>query len=206
MAKRLFLLLFSGLFGIIIAPDFLTAADEVHPISPEFNAVLTEEIIEEPEPVYEELVYQAPVYEAPEPVYVAPSNSISIAGRKLDIVDVDSTAVDAGNHVNKYGEKFLYGHNSYNVFGALVNLGVGNTFSMYYGDVNYNYRISNIVIYEKDVAAGKLRLNGEGSYMYAVANARHDGVQYDLSIMTCHGTSYGNGDASHRLVIFANAI
>ena len=77
---------------------------------------------------------------------------------------------------------------------------------MYYGGVNYNYRISNIVIYEKDVEAGKLRINGEGSYMYAVANARHDGVQYDLSIMTCYGTSFGNGDASHRLVIFANAI
>ena len=62
------------------------------------------------------------------------------------------------------------------------------------------------MIYEKDVAAGKLRLNGEGSYMYAVAHARHSGVQYDLSIMTCYGTSFGNGDASHRLVIFANAI
>ena len=42
--------------------------------------------------------------------------------------------------------------------------------------------------------------------MSAVAGARHGRVQYDLALMTCYGTSYGNGDASHRLVVFANRL
>ena len=218
MAKRLFLLLISGLIGIVMAPDFLMATDDVQIAAPVFDDVLTEEIVEETpvayeepveeaiyyESVYEEPVYKEPVYE--EPIYYAPANTISIAGKYLEVVDVDSTLDDSGEHVNKYGDRFLYGHNSWNVFGSLVNLGVGETFSVYYGGVNQNYQISKIVIYEKNANTGKLQINGEGSYMNAVAKAKNSGVQYDLSIMTCYGTSYGNGDASHRLVIFANAI
>lgn len=220
MAKRLFLLIISSFFGIINAPDILMASDSFVP-SGISNVGISETvaIVEEPEseeteekiveeeyvePAYVETEYVAPEYV--EPVYVAPSNSISIAGRTLEIVDVADTTVNSGDHVNKYGDRFLYGHNTVGVFGGLVNLGAGSIFSVTYDGVTRNYVVAKIVIFEKNVGNGKLQLNGEGSYMRSVANAKSDGMQYDLSIMTCYGTSYGNGDASHRWVIFANAI
>ena len=135
----------------------------------------------------------------------APLNQVSIAGRTLSLVHVDSTAADAGNHVNKYGNKFLYGHNTSNVFGVLYNVGVGEVFSVTENGVTKKYRVRAVVIYEK-VNDYTLRLNDKDIKMTVVAKARYNGVNYDLSLMTCYGTSYGNGDASHRLVLFASAI
>ncbi len=137
--------------------------------------------------------------------YVAP-NSITILGRNIGVYDVDSTAVDAGNHVNKFGDRFYYGHNSGIVFGGLPSVGVGSTFTITYGGVARTYRVAKTMVFEKNTSNGRLQLNGEGNYMKSVANAKSGGVQYDVSLMTCYGTSYGNGDASHRFVIFANAI
>ena len=132
------------------------------------------------------------------------SNLISIAGRTIPVFDVADTTVNAGNHVNKYGNSFYYGHNTSAVFGGIVNLGVGDTFSINYNGVNHNYRVSKTIIFEKNVEKGLLQLNGLGSYMKNVSLARNNGVQYSVSLMTCYGVSYGNGDASHRFVIFAN--
>ena len=47
------------------------------------------------------------------------------------------------------------------------------------------------------------RENGVEYKMRAIANGKG---RYDMVVMTCYGTSYGNGDASHRLVLFANRI
>ncbi|MBQ1298623.1 hypothetical protein IIY24_02185 [Candidatus Saccharibacteria bacterium] len=242
MAKRLFLLLFSGLLGVIVTPGFLLAGPtEVK--SSDFPATQSVTVVEESkeekttdeekddeseakEEDSEEKtisdntqavsttnrenntasVSSAPVREEPAPVYVAPADSITIAGRTLRIVDVSDTAVDSGDHVNKYGNNFLYGHNSSAVFGNLVSMGVGSTFSITYGGVTTNYQVSKVTIFEKDVASGKLQLNGSGNYMRAVSNGKSDGVKHDFAIMTCYGTSYGNGDASHRLVLFADEI
>ncbi|MBQ3320628.1 hypothetical protein IJG71_00625 [Candidatus Saccharibacteria bacterium] len=240
MAKRLFLLLFSGLLGVIVTPGFLLAGPtEVK--SSDFPVSQSVEISEENEekktnneekkdesddknedseekstPDNAQIVSatnrgdnhtsSTPVREEPTPVYVAPADSITIAGRTLRIVDVSDTAVDSGDHVNKYGSNFLYGHNSSAVFGNLVNMGVGSTFSITYGGVTTNYQVSKVTIFEKDVASGKLQLDGSGNYMRAVSNGKSDGVKHDFAIMTCYGTSYGNGDASHRLVLFADEI
>lgn len=133
-------------------------------------------------------------------------NYISVNGRNISVVDVANTAVNAGDHVNKYGARFYYGHNTGAVFGGLVNYGVGSSFSIYYGGVLRNYRVAKVMIFEKNVSNGHLELNGSGNYMRSVADARSGGVQYDVSLMTCYGTSYGNGDASHRLVLYANEI
>lgn len=132
------------------------------------------------------------------------SNSISIAGRTIPVVDVADTTINAGNHVNKYGNYFYYGHNTSAVFGGIVNLSVGDTFSINYNGVTHNYRVSKTMIFEKNVEKGLLQLNGSGNYMKNVSLARSNGVQYSISLMTCYGVSYGNGDASHRFVIFAN--
>lgn len=204
MGKRLFLLLFSAFVGIFGSPEILMASDDFA-LTGLNNAGITETVpiveeIPEPEstPIY--------TYVAPAPVYVAPANNIAVAGRTLEIMDVADTTVDAGNHVNKYGARFLYGHNTANVFGGLTSLGVGSTFSVTYGGITTTYQVAKVVIFEKNAGTGQLQLNGTGNYMRSVANAKSDGVQYGLSLMTCYGTSYGNGDASHRWVIFANAI
>lgn len=133
-------------------------------------------------------------------------NSISVLGRNIAVYGVGSTTVDAGDHVNRYGDRFYYGHNSGAVFGGLPGVGVGSTFTITTDGVSRTYRVARTVVYEKNPSSGRLQLNGEGNYMRSVANAKYDGAQYDVSLMTCYGTSYGNGDASHRFVIFANAI
>lgn len=208
MGKRLFLLLFSAFIGIIASPEILMASDSFDVQGLDNGRIVeTVPIVEEPVEEQNPVVYTAPTYVAPAPVYVAPMpNAISVTGKTLEIVDVADTAVDSGNHVNKYGERFLYGHNSAGVFGGLVNLGAGSVFSVTYGGATTNYQVAKIVVFEKNVETGTLQLNGAGSYMRSVADAKSEGVQYGLSLMTCYGTSYGNGDASHRLVIFANAI
>ena len=217
MAKRLFLLLLASFLGIFGAPEILMASgsfdvqglDSTNIVE---TPLVTEEKLGVEETLVEELateatyVYSEPSYEVALPVYTVPSDSISIAGRTIRIVDVADTAVDAGDHVNKYGDKFLYGHNTGAVFGNIVNMGVGSRFEVTYGGASTTYVVARTVIFEKNVETGKLQLNGAGSYMRSVANAKSDGVQYDLSLMTCYGTSYGNGDASHRFVIFANAV
>ena len=210
MGKRLFLLLLSSLFSSICNLNYLAATDSVNIMQPDFNAVEIIEIKPEIEDKANSSIQltkaaPAPVMK-PAPVYNTPANSISIAGRTIEIIDVPDTAVDAGNHVNKYGEKFLYGHNSNIVCGGLKNVGVGGVFVVNYNGNTTNYVVSKVVIYEKNTTTGKLQLNGTGNYMRQVANAKSEGVSYDLSIMTCYGTSYGNGDASHRYVIFANRI
>ena len=205
MGRSLFLLIISSLIGVVSNPLFLTATDSFNLTGLDNTGVVETVPLPESEPEPESV---------PEPAkapvagytYVPPANNIQVAGRTIEIVDVGDTRIDAGNHVNKYGARFLYGHNSWNVFGGLTSLGVGSTFTITYGGVSTNYQVANVVIYEKNVGNGLLQINGFGDYMYSVAMATHDSVQYDLSLMTCYGTSYGNGDASHRWVVFANAI
>lgn len=129
---------------------------------------------------------------------------ISVSGRNIPVIEVSSTALDAGDHVNKFGDRFYYGHNSGNIFGGLVNYGVGTSFSINSNGITHNYRVAKVVVYEKNAELGRLQLNGSGSYMKAVSQARSDGVQYSIALMTCYGTPYGNGGATHRLVLFAN--
>ncbi len=151
---------------------------------------------------------------APEPVKpVTQPDHIQIAGNWVNIYNVDSTALDAGNSVYRfinnakgYDGRFFYGHNSNNVFGGLKNLSNGATFTVTLNNETVTYRIVEKVIFEKNQETGKLTLNGAGSHMNNVARAKYNGSQYDLSIMTCHGQSLGHGDATHRLVIFANRI
>jgi len=111
MGKRLFLLLLSSLFSSICNLNYLAATDSVNIMQPDFNAVETIEIKPEIEDKANSNIQLTKAAPAPvmksAPVYNTPANSISIAGRTIEIIDVPDTTVDAGNHVNKYGEKFL---------------------------------------------------------------------------------------------------
>ncbi len=150
---------------------------------------------------------EAPAYVAPTYVEpVTPANNIQIAGRTLEIVDVSSTSVDSYDHVNKYGQNFYWGHNSNEVFRGLYNLGAGSTFTMTYDGKTTKYRVADVVIFEKNFGNNMLQLDGSGNYMMSLVNGRFKGAKYDAVLMTCYGTSVGNGDATNRYVLLANAI
>ena len=212
MFKKTLILLLSSFIGIMGSPDFLIASDSVDIYDLDQTKVV-QTVIPEPEPEpAPATVAAAPVRRTAPAAQVAPAapaapaNHLDLAGRSLVVEYTDSTAVNAGNVVKFYNNKFLYGHNSGNVFGFLSSVGVGTTFSLTYNGVTTNYRVSNKVTYEK-TGATTLGLNGATIKMGHVANGYSpDEVKHSLSIMTCAGQSYGNGDASHRLVLFADAI
>lgn len=227
MLKRLMIILFSSFLGIVSAPEVLMASEDYVPIGLNSEKIVeTVEIAEEPpveEPVAEPVqansvvannnptpVISTPVYQAP----AVPANRIEIGGRTVEIIDSNDTRNDAGKYVARYNDYFLYGHNSAAVFDVLYRVGVGNIFSITYGGVTTNYQIKNIIIYRKTgdtslrVEDANSDINGEDVAMKYVAKGqeKRNGRQYSIALMTCYGTSYGNGDASHRLVVFANAI
>ncbi len=173
-------------------------------------------------PVTQKPVQATPTAQTPATPSVTPApavkpNQIVIGGRTISMTIVKDTRADAGNHVNMYCgsnaacNKFIYGHNSAAVFGNLKNLRVGvDTFTVTLNGVTSTYRIVNKVIYDYELGGnGALRLNGDTSinYMNRTAKAKdNNNVQYDLALMTCHGQSLGSGNATQRLVLFANKI
>jgi len=139
----------------------------------------------------------------------APANSITIAGNTIEIVNVSSID-DSGNHVNRF-QKLLYGHNYSSIFGGISSLGVGSTFVIRVNGRETTYKVGSKIYYDKDnsTKAGALRRPGSSqNYMNSIARGYdYDaGRSYDVAIMTCAGKSLGGGDATKRLVLFANAI
>lgn len=140
---------------------------------------------------------------------------ITIGGRTISMYDTGSTADDAGTRVARYSNSFLYGHNTGAVFGHLAGLPEGTTFSVTVNGQTTDYRISEKVIYNHEYTArGTELLYPDGlpgrNFMSNIINARATTVsgtrQHSLAIMTCHGVSWGGGDASQRLVVFADRI
>ena len=199
MFKKTLIILLSSFLGIVGSPDFLLASDNVDLVDLD-QAKIVQTIIPEPEPTT--IAYNPVVYTAP----AVPANHLDIAGRMLTVEYTDSTAVNAGRVVKFYNNKFLYGHNSGAVFGFLPSVGIGHTFSLTYNGVVTTYRVSNKVEYAK-TSATTLGIGNTNYKMGHVANGYDPNeVRHSIVIMTCSGTSYGNGDASHRLVLFADAI
>ena len=209
MKKYLFMALLASFIGIISNPELLAASDSVS-VTSISNLGVVETVIEKPveaEPVVTQVAVAkaAPRVAPAAPAAATPTparNSITVAGRTLTIVDVDTTLADSGDHVNKIG-KLLYGHNSGRVFGNLASLSVGSVFTVTYGGATTTYRVSDIVTYEKNLSTGALQLNGRGNYMKSIMNTARG---HSVALMTCAGTSLGGGDATHRLVIYADVI
>ena len=96
-----------------------------------------------------------------------------------------NTPTDIVGSFNRYDNKtLLMGHSS-TAFKGLENARIGQEIS-YNGHI---YNIYSIEIAERDVIDMDELLKDEGVDT--------------LILMTCTGRLYGNGDASHRLVIFA---
>ena len=200
MMKRILIILFSSFLGIIGNPEFLTASDSVILTGLDESNIV--ETVALPEP---EVDYSTPVYE--EPAYVAPVNNISINGRTVELAGTDSTLENAGSQSLAWyynTGKFIYGHNSQNVFGFLDSaydggwLGGMNFSVTMDGNTSY-YTVSNYRLYDYDNDSPKcLWYGGECTKMNPIVEASLDGVSYRMAIMTCYAGS------SKRLVIFAN--
>ncbi len=205
MFKKALILFLSSFIGIVSTPGFLIASEDVT-VTGLNEANIVQTVIVEPETTPVAAPIRARVAVKTTPVYTAPANHIDIAGRSIAVEYTNSTAVDAGNVVKFYNNKFLYGHNSGNVFGFLPSVNVGQAFSVTYNGVTTNYRVSGKYQYEK-TSATTLGYEGVNIGMGHVANGYSpDEVRHNLVIMTCSGTSLGGGDATHRLVFFADAI
>ena len=221
MIKRILIILFSSFLGIIGNPEFLTASDSV--VLTGLNEEKIVETVALPEPetaevssgaeVAYESTYDEPVYDdyyyeeeyGEEPVYWG--DSITINGRTVALEYTGTTGEDAGGETlawyYKTG-KFIYGHNSWNVFGFLDSAYDGGwldgmDFSVTMdGDTSY-YTVTNYRLYDYD-ADSPLCLWDGGSCvkMNPIVKAQLDGVNYRMAIMTCYAGS------SKRLVVFAN--
>ena len=224
----------ASFIGIVLTPEMLSASDAVAiagldntsivqtiplPVSDFVNEEIfdTTPALSEPTPDYSYTLeyaqdYFAPAATATESVAVNvapayPANYIQVGGNMVEVIDVGNTDLDAGNSVFRYGGKFLYGHNTANVFGVLYNVGVGSTFVVSSGGIAQTYRVDKVVIYEQ-TDAYTLTANGVDTYRSDLIKARPDrkSASYDLALMTCYGTVYADGNASHRYVVFASAI
>lgn len=195
MRKILFLIgasLFTSCFSCfepLSADDFLRFSD--------LDQIKISETVLKPVKIVE----ATPIAETPEIL----EDYLAFNGRKIPLTEVDSTDRESGDGVNKIN-KLIYGHNSASVFAGLDTLTAGATFTISLGGAETTYRVFASVIYDKN-PDGRLQLNGKGSYMKAIRDrASYNNTPHDLALMTCAGISYGNGDASQRLVIFADAI
>lgn len=219
LAKVFFIVLLSSFIGIIANPELPFASDsvvltgidgtrvvETVPLpEPTPETAYTEPVYEEPaysetaynEPVYDEPVYEEPVYE--EPVYeqyVANYNVTYYVGSK----DEFNAIAHSLSYYDIYRfKKMIYGHNSWNLLGNITERYIGEVFTVTEGGLTKSYRVANIAIYEK-TADGNLEWDSR--LMGRIAN----GNGHSISLLTCYGTSYGNGDASHRYVVYADEI
>ena len=209
MGKRLFLLLFIGLMGISLTPDFLSA-DDYFPIkNPEFHAVETK--IPEPEPVPEP---------APEPVKIIVRQTAAKQAATAAITpptpqkvnytvsyyvgspaEFNSIALNLSyNGLYKY-RKMIYGHNSGNLLGNLSNRKVGEIITITENGIVKNYQIASIRTFRK---TEDQHLENDPNLMTNIANTA---LGHDIALFTCAGRVLGkSGDATHRLVVFANQI
>ena len=203
MFKKTLILLLSSFFTIAGAPEFLIASEDVE-VSSINNAKIVQTVVPEPvKPVVSTPVVRTvktTTAKAAAPKQAA--NRLNIAGRSLTVEYSSSTAIDAGRVVKFYNNKFLYGHNSANVFGFLPSVGVGQTFTLTYNGVTTTYQVMEKVEYAK-ASPTTLSLNGREYSMAYIAKGMN---KYSLTLMTCSGQSLGRGDATHRLVLYANAI
>lgn len=188
MGKRLFLLIIAGMMWFSSIPSVLMAADTVE-VSGLDNARVVETVpVPEPEPEPE--LPAAPVAgHAPITVQLA---NYTVANYSGDIMINPVGIVKTGD--------LIYGHNSGDLMGSLVYRNVGEVFTITEDGVMREYRVSAMVTYEK-TADGYL--NGDP---YLMGDIVYGAMGHTVALMTCAGQMLGGGDATHRLVVFADAV
>ena len=190
MGKRLFLFISICALVMVAQPQFLTACDAVVLTGVDDSTAVLTTPLSDPEP--ESIPDPAPA------TGVAPVAATMSINYNVTIVTGEIVADNLSYSAIYRTGKFIYGHNTSTLLGNLGNLNIGDNFTITENGVVSNYRVADKVLYEKSANG---YLNGSWSLTYDVeVNASG----HSVSLMTCAGTSYGNGDASHRLVVFAD--
>lgn len=203
MGKRLFLLFITSIIGVVMTPGFLMATDEVAVTGIDNDGVVETVLLPEPEPEPEPTP-------APQPVVTkAPSAGAARAPRpaapqiKNYNVTIVTNQIVGGNlsysDIYRTG-KFIYAHNTSGLLGNLPTLAAGEVFTITENGVTRSYRVAYGELYEK-AANGYLRGSREVTYEVEIEAKGHS-----IVMMTCAGTPLGGGDATHRYVVFADAI
>ena len=208
--KKLILLIFSAMMGIFLAPEILATADSFTIKAPKLDdseTVVIAPVVAQTTSstvvpaVSSNMSVQIPSSTVAASIQAPIRDNITIFGRSLAISAAASPSEDAGGAVKSYG-KMLYGHNSAAVFRNLVNAQAGTTFTVTQGGVTRTYRVAETATFEK-ISSTALKL---GEQKYTMAALAKNARGHNLVLITCAGESYGNGDASHRLAVFADEI
>lgn len=187
MARSLFLLLIC-LFTVVFNPIALAAMDETEIIGLNPDGIVETIPLPEPEPEPEPVIYAPVVLNYTVTQYIGSRADYNASAYNLSYGDI-----------YKYG-KMVYGHNTAGLMGSIAYLGAGSVFTVTEGGVTTSYRVNDIGFYQK-TADG--RLNGDARLMSGIASTA---MGHDIALFTCAGTNYGNGDASHRLVVYGDQV
>ena len=196
MGKRLFLLLIAGIIGgaigVIGSPEILMATDTVEVAGLATTGVETV-VLPEPEP---------------EPVMpAAPAAGLAYAVTVPQVANYTVTGYSGGIMVDPVGiirtGDLIYGHNSWDLMGSLEQRYVGEVFTITEGGVTRSYRVAAVVKYAKTSDEVYDYLDGD---KYLMGDIVYGAMGYSVALMTCTGEMIGGGDATHRLVVYADAI
>lgn len=208
MAKRLFLLLIICFIEVILTPSFLMA-DNFLTKSPGYTAVLTvppeivknETFVKKPSNVAKNTSVAMTSRVATLVVQAAPAKASYTVSYHIGTVEEFNAVANNLSYSGLYKfKKMIYGHNSSNLLKNLANRYVGEVITITDGGIARDYIVTSVQKYRKTSDMG---LDGDPTLMSRIATSA---LGNDIALFTCAGTLYRNGDASHRLVIFANAI
>lgn len=202
MANSRFLLLVLSVISVVLSPTALMATDSVV-VSRVSDARAVETVIPPEEPVSAKAPAAgvSPVATSVTAPVVAPVVYNYVVTNQVGSVDeyVNSHANLSYAAIYKYN-KMVYGHNTANLLGSLADLMVGDDITITEGGVVGNYRVAAVALYEK-TADGYL--NHDPGLMTRIANTA---MGHSVALFTCAGRSLGGGDATHRLVVYADRV
>lgn len=139
----------------------------------------------------------------------APINTYNYTVTK-SITDLNSHK-NPNNDIISYG-KLVYAHNTNNLLGTIRNLTKNDTFTLTKNGVTKTYQVvKSETFYKENDTTLKLCSNNDQSDcnggVYNMNNLayanRFMGTHYDVALFTCTGRTLGDGDATHRKVVFA---
>lgn len=184
-------ILLASFIGAVFNPEFLAASDSVV-ISDLDQSNIAETIKEEKSVILRPISVglAVPTVTPTVPKAGMASNRVEFAWGAQDLVFSDSAALDAGRNTVKVG-RMIYGH-EYTDFGKILNLNIGDTFSVVINGTVKGYRVvANPIDGTRGVAVKVINAKRGEIYHEKLGNfyasALERGWRHDLVLLTCSG-------------------